>query len=52
MTPRSLQTAVTPDTLKIMKKFTTKWYTKLCDSVDPFPRNCVTSQGYDVVLTS
>ena len=51
--PRSLQTAVTPDTVKIMKQFwyeefeiPTQWYTKLCNSVDPFPRNCVSKSNF------
>ena len=54
MTPWSLRTAVTPNTVKIMiltfsckgLKFTTKWYTKLCILVDPFLRNCVTKSNF------
>ena len=54
MTPWSLRrTAVTPDTVKIMKinsckslKFSTKLYTKLCILVDPFLRNCVTKSNF------
>ena len=50
MTSWSLQTAVTPDTVKIMKTFwhfrVRDWnflqYTKPCVLVDPFLRNCVT----------
>ena len=47
MTQWSLRTTVTPDTGEIMKtfwyfreslKFRTKWYTKLCNSIDPFLR--------------
>ena len=55
MTPWSLRTAVTPDTLKIMKeltfsckslKFSIKLSTKLCILVDPFLRNRVTKSNF------
>ena len=55
MTPWSLRTAVTPDTVRIMKnvkriKFATKWYTELCILVDPFLRNCVTKSNFRYFL--
>ena len=50
MTPWSLRTAVTPDTVKIMKNFwyfrVRAWNTKLCILVDPFLRNCVTKSNF------
>ena len=56
MTPWSLRTAVTPDTVKIMKKpwhfreraceISYKMVSKLCNLFDPFLRNCVTKLDF------
>ena len=55
MPPWSVLTAVTPDTvknyfknLKLLCKsfiFSTKWFTKLCNSVHSFLRDCVTKSN-------
>ena len=57
MTPWSLWTAVTPDTVKIMGKrfwskslkFPTKLYTKLCNLVDPVLRNRIAKSNFSMV---
>ena len=55
MTPWSLRTTVTPDTVKIFEvfflckslKLCTKWYTELWILVDPvLQRNCVTKSNF------